>query len=59
MDSGKPVQAQFAFPGQGNKDTPAVGGINSAAQKLQFHHPVHKLDRGVVPDEKKLRQITH
>lgn len=57
MDPGEPPQATLTLPGQLHQDAPAVGGIDVPAQNLQFCHPIHQLDRGVVSDQEIVREI--
>ncbi len=59
MDSGEPLQAAFPLAGQPYKDTPAIRGVDAAAQGLQFCHPIHQFDGRVVPDQEIAGEIAH
>ena len=52
MYPGQALQSPLSFRGQLDQHAPSIGGIDTAADDPELHHPVHEFDRGVMTNEK-------
>jgi hypothetical protein len=58
IDFGNLLQPALAFLGQFQQNPPTVAFVDNPAQEFKFLHSVDKADGGVMPNEKKAREIT-
>jgi hypothetical protein len=57
MNPGKLSQPALAFFGQFHQNASSVALIDASVQQAQSGHPIHKLDRGMMADQKIFREI--